>query len=62
MPASVDAGLTITVHGDASTSRRSGRIRKPTAKLRVIEQVNCQISKLSNYVQGLLRRDAERDH
>ncbi|KAK1702486.1 uncharacterized protein BDZ83DRAFT_546379, partial [Colletotrichum acutatum] len=59
----------ITVHGDVSTSRRSGRVRKPTAKIRVVEQVNYQenadlkeeINRLSNLVQDLLRRDAERE-
>ncbi|GKT43653.1 uncharacterized protein ColSpa_03834 [Colletotrichum spaethianum] len=69
MAVSLDVGPTITVHGDASTSRRSGRVRKPTAKVRVVEQVSYQdnaelkdeINKLSNLVQDLLRRDAERE-
>ncbi|KAK1837605.1 endonuclease reverse [Colletotrichum chrysophilum] len=69
MAASLDVGPTITVHGDASTCRRSGRVRKPTTKVRVVEQVNHQdnaelkdeINKLSNLVQDLLRRDAERE-
>ncbi|KAK2758923.1 endonuclease reverse [Colletotrichum kahawae] len=69
MAASLDVGPTITVHGDASTCRRSGRVRKPTTKVRVVEQVNHQdnaelkneINKLSNLVQELLRRDAERE-
>ncbi|TIC95781.1 putative RNA-directed DNA polymerase from transposon BS [Colletotrichum higginsianum] len=69
MAVSLDAGPSITVHGDASTSRRSGRVRKPTAKVRVVEQVSYQdnaelkdeINKLSNLVQDLLRRDAERE-
>ncbi|GKT43669.1 uncharacterized protein ColSpa_03850 [Colletotrichum spaethianum] len=69
MAVSLDVGPTITVHGDARTSRRSGRVRKPTAKVRVVEQVNYQdnaeledeTNKLSNLVQDLLRRDAERE-
>ncbi|GKT61205.1 putative reverse transcriptase [Colletotrichum tofieldiae] len=69
MAVSLDVGPSITVHGDASTSRRSGRVRKPTAKVRVVEQVSYQdnaelkeeINKLSNLVQDLLRRDAERE-
>ncbi|KAL3291016.1 endonuclease reverse [Colletotrichum asianum] len=69
MAASLDIGPTITVHGDASTCRRSGRVRKSTTKVRVVEQVNYQdnaelkdeINKLSNLVQDLLRRDAERE-
>ncbi|KZL63404.1 endonuclease reverse [Colletotrichum incanum] len=69
MAVSLDVGPTITVHGDASTSRRSGRVRKPTAKVRVVEQLSYQdnaelkdeINKLSNLVQDLLRRDAERE-
>ncbi|KZL82368.1 endonuclease reverse, partial [Colletotrichum incanum] len=69
MAVSLDAGPSITVHGDASTSRRSGRVPKPTAKVRVVEQISYQdnaelkdeINKLSNLVQDLLRRDAERE-
>ncbi|KZL78841.1 endonuclease reverse [Colletotrichum incanum] len=65
MAVSLDAGPSITVHGDASTSRRSGRVRKLTAKVRVVEQDNAklkdEINKLSNLVQDILRRGAERE-
>ncbi|KZL78844.1 endonuclease reverse [Colletotrichum incanum] len=62
MAVSLDVGPSITVHGDASTSRRSGRVRKPTAKVRVVEQVSYQdnaelkeeINKLSTLIQDLL--------
>ncbi|OHW95956.1 hypothetical protein CSPAE12_05385, partial [Colletotrichum incanum] len=59
----------VTVHGDANASRRSGRVRKPTTKVRLVEQFNHQnnaglkieTSKLSKLVQGVLRWNAERE-
>ena len=62
-------GNLIVVRGDAPLSRRSGRIQKPTAKVRVIEHDNSQevnglkdeIKKLSKLIQDLLQRDAERE-
>ena len=70
MAVSPGEGNSIVVSGDAPLSRRSGRIKKPTAKIRVIQHDNSQeevaglkdeIKELSKLIQDLLQRDAERE-
>lgn len=70
MPASPGERPSITVHGGSSASRSSGRIRKPTAKVRVVQstsdrkdyaEIKNEIKELSSLLQEVLRRDAERE-
>lgn len=70
MAVSPGEGNSIVVRGNPPVSRRSGRIQKPTAKVRVIQHDNSQeevaglkyeIRELSKLIQDLLQRDAERE-
>lgn len=70
MAASPGEGDSITVHGDTIVSRVSGRIRKPSAKVRVIQptldrrdhaDLKNEIKELSTLIQELIRRDADRE-
>lgn len=70
MAVSPGEGTSIIVRGDASTTRRTGRIQKPTTKVRVVQQTNTheevdelkdKIKELSQLIQDLLKRDADKD-
>jgi len=70
MAVSPGEGTSIIVRGDAPITRRTGRIQKPTAKVRVVQQINGhedvaelkdKIQELSQLIQDLLQRDTERE-